>query len=81
MENVVKYKIFIKDGESFVREIDLEARLADYLAFLSPLINDFIWQNEPFHLVVRPDKGLYKSLLRKRCGSISSGFCFMGSQF
>lgn len=57
MENVVKYKIFIKDGESFVSERDLEARLANYLVFLSPLINDFIWQNESFHLVVRPDKG------------------------
>ena len=83
MENAVKYKIFIKDGESFVREINLEARLANYLAFLSPLINDLIWQNEPFHLVVRPDKGLYtvrKSLTRERRRSISSGLCFMGSK-
>ena len=69
MENEVKYKIFIKDGESFVSERDLEARLANFLVFLSPLINDFIWQNESFHLVVRPDKGWYKSLLRKRWGN------------
>lgn len=57
MENAVKYKIFIKDGDFFISERNLDARLAKYLAFLSPLIDDFIWQNEPFHLVVKPGKG------------------------
>lgn len=57
MENAVKYKIFIKDGDSFVCDSSLEVRLANYLAFLSPIIEDFIWQKEPFCLVIKPCKG------------------------
>lgn len=59
MENAVKYKIYVKNGDSFVTESNLEALEANYLAFLSPIIDDFIWQNEPFYLVIRPSKGLY----------------------
>lgn len=58
MENVVKYRIFVKDGGQFVTESNLEALLAYYLAFLSPFIDDFIWQNEPFYLVTKSSTGL-----------------------
>lgn len=57
MENAVKYRIFVRDENSFVTESDLEALLANYLAFLSPLIDDFIWQNESFCLVTKGSKG------------------------
>lgn len=58
MENAVKYRIFVKDGDSFVTENKLETLLANYLAFLSQFIDDFIWQLEPFRLVTKPPKGL-----------------------
>ena len=58
MENAVKYRIFVKDGDCFATERNLEAHLANYLAFLSPIIDDFIWQNEPFSLITKPSKGL-----------------------
>ncbi|KAJ7362047.1 hypothetical protein OS493_013135 [Desmophyllum pertusum] len=45
------------DGNSFVTESNLEALIANYLAFLSPLIDDFIWQNESFYLVTNASKG------------------------
>ena len=57
MENAVKYRIFVRDENSFVTESDLEALLANYLAFVSPLIDDFIWQNESFCLVTKSIKG------------------------
>ena len=57
MENAVKYRIFVKDGDSFVTESNLEAPLANYLAFLSPIIDDFIWQNEAFYLAIKSGKG------------------------
>ena len=59
MENAVKYRIFVKDeANSFATERSLEAVLTKYLAFLSPLIDDFIWQYEPFRLVIKNRKGL-----------------------
>ena len=58
MENAVKYKIFVKDEKSFVTESNLETLIANYLAFLSPLIDDFIWQNESFCLVNKNRTGL-----------------------
>lgn len=57
MENVVKYKIFVRDGDSFATESKLETLLAYYLAFLSPFIDNFIWQVEPFCLVSKAGKG------------------------
>lgn len=57
MENAVKHRIFVRDENSFVTESDLEALLANYLAFLSPLVDDFIWQNESFCLVTKSSKG------------------------
>ena len=66
MENAVKYRIFIKDGNSFVTESNLEALIANYLAFLSPLIDDFIWQNESFYLVTNASKGLYSDSCTKQ---------------
>ncbi|XP_078348439.1 protein ecdysoneless homolog [Oculina patagonica] len=57
MENAVKYRIFVKDANSFVTESNLEVLIANYLAFLSPLIDDFIWQNESFCLVTKNSKG------------------------
>jgi len=57
MENAVKYRIFVKDGDCFATERNLEAHLANYLAFLSPIIDDFIWENEPFSLITKPSKG------------------------
>ena len=58
MENAVKYRIFVKDANSFASGRTLEALLTNYLAFLSPLIDDFIWQHEPFYLITRDSKGL-----------------------
>ena len=59
MENAVKYRIFVKDAaNSFATERSLEAVLTKYLAFLIPLIDDFIWQYEPFCLVTKDRKGL-----------------------
>lgn len=57
MENVVKYRIFVKDGDSFATESKLETLLAHYQVFLSPFIDDFIWQVEPFCLVTKAGKG------------------------
>ena len=58
MENAVKYRIFVKDANSFATERSLEAVSIKYLAFLSPLIDDFVWQYEPFCLVTKDRKGL-----------------------
>lgn len=58
MENAVKYRIFVKDANSFATEHTLEALLTNYLAFLSPVIDDFIWQCESFCLVTKNSKGL-----------------------
>lgn len=57
MENVVKYRIFVKDGDSFATESKLETLLAHYQVFLSPFIDDFIWQVAPFCLVTKAGKG------------------------
>ena len=57
MENVVKYRIFVKDGDSFATESKLETLLAHYQVFLSPFIDYFIWQVEPFCLVTKAGKG------------------------
>ena len=58
MENAVKYRIFVKDANSFATERTLEALLTNYLAFLNPLIDDFIWQYEPFCLFTKDSEGL-----------------------
>ena len=58
MENAVKYRIFVKDANSFATERSLEEVSIKYLAFLSPLIDDFVWQYEPFCLVTKDRKGL-----------------------
>ena len=60
MENAVKYRIFVKDANSFATERTLEALLTNYLAFLSPLIGDFIWQYEPFYFITKDSKGLWQ---------------------
>ena len=57
MANVVKYRIFVKDGDNFATGSNLETCLANYLAFLSPIVDDFIWQNEPFFLHAKSGKG------------------------
>lgn len=57
MENAVKYRIFVKDSNSFASQSFLEAVLIKYLAFLSPFIDDFVWQYEPFCLVTKDRKG------------------------
>ena len=57
MANVVKYRIFVKDGDNFVTGSNLETCLANYLAFLSPIVEEFIWQNEPFFLHAKSGKG------------------------
>lgn len=57
MANVVKYRIFVKDGDNFATGSNLETCLANYLAFLSPIVEEFIWQNEPFFLHAKSGKG------------------------
>ncbi|XP_048575403.1 protein ecdysoneless homolog isoform X2 [Nematostella vectensis] len=52
-DSTVEYRVYIRDiltSGTGQLETVLESRLVEYLAFFSPLIGDYIWQNQAFNL-------------------------------
>ena len=76
-DDVVEYRLFPDVPES-VGKADIQKYLEEqidvYLAHLSPLLVEYIWQNEPFYLRIVPASGPgeYNHLSVERCFAAAS---------
>lgn len=63
MEDTVQYKLFLlqPDG-SDVTEERLTHLAEEILVKFAPLLVQYIWQNQPFNLTYRSEKGINTSL-------------------
>ncbi|KAL6478331.1 hypothetical protein MHYP_G00141660 [Metynnis hypsauchen] len=56
-EDVVHYRLFLVHPDTQASEETLHQLLEDLLAELAPLLVKYIWQQQPFNLSYRPEKG------------------------
>lgn len=72
VEDTVQYKLFLaRPGGSDVAEEHLTRLAEEILARFAPLLVQYIWQNQPFNLKYRSEKGmnmpLQKPMRYSRC--------------
>lgn len=59
-ECCIEYRVYVDhklSKESNENEDGFSSVLAEYTAFISQFIGDYIWQNEPFNLSLAPKQG------------------------